>query len=159
MRVCVCIIVWWCLTPLSTIFQLYHGVQFNWWRKPENPEKTNDLSKVTDKLYHKILQTSHCSRFELTTSVVICTDCIAILGSCKSNYHTFTTTTTPLWVCGLPDKWFMMLRIDTMLTIIVVLAFWTEVSMIYHRTFNAKIDKSDMKQLQSVHNHTLYSDK
>jgi hypothetical protein len=42
----------WCLTPLSTILQLYCGSSFIF-------GETTNLPKVTDKLYHIMLYQKH----------------------------------------------------------------------------------------------------
>ena len=39
------------LMPLLSLFQLYRGGQYYWWRKPGYAEKTNNLLQVNDKHY------------------------------------------------------------------------------------------------------------
>jgi hypothetical protein len=54
-----------CLTPHSAILQLYSSVQSYWWRKPVYPEKTADMSQVTDRLYHIMLFRVHLAMNEV----------------------------------------------------------------------------------------------
>ena len=89
-------LVLWCFNATFNNISVISWWSVYWWRKPENPEETTDLSQVTDKLYHIMLYTSIWSRFQFTTSVVIGTDCIV---SCNYNYHTIMTMMAPDILC------------------------------------------------------------
>ena len=76
--------------PLSTIFQLYRGSQFYWWRKPEYLEKTTNQLQVNDKFDH--IRLYWLNIFNVKTWSVIGTDSIACY---KSNYHMISNMMPP----------------------------------------------------------------
>jgi hypothetical protein len=78
-----CLLVWWCLTQLSTIFQLYHDGQLCW-RKQKDPEET------TDKLFLLSHNVVHLALIEIPTHNI--TGDMDYIGSCKFSESTIRTT-------------------------------------------------------------------
>ena len=99
-----------CLMVLNATFNNISVISWQSVLLVEETGESHDLSQVTDKLDHIMLYTSPWSRFELTTSVVIGTDCI---GSCKSNYHAIMVMSTPKW----NQKWQFIVNIQIIIRI------------------------------------------
>ena len=66
------------LTSFSPVFQLYHGDQFWWWRKPEYPERTTDPGQETGKLYYLRCESSapYCNLQSRARSHVVLAICL-----------------------------------------------------------------------------------
>ena len=67
------------------------------WRSVLLVKETAGLSQVTDKSYYIKLYQIHLAMNDVKTHslMVIGIDCT---GSCKSNYHTITSTTAPIYM-------------------------------------------------------------
>ena len=85
-----------CMVRVMMFSAIFNNISVTSWRSVLLPGETRVAAEnhrpVASYFYHLMLYRVHLAwmGFELSTLVVIGTDCT---GSCKSNYHTITTTT------------------------------------------------------------------
>ena len=126
------------------------------WRSVLLEEKTAHMPQVTDKLDQIMLFRVHLAwaGFEVTTLVVIGTDCI---GSYKS-YHTITSTTAPweYWWSGHHErkgKDFLETKISAIVTHVVYIYFRNDV---FTKMYN--ISRSSLHP-DFINSYTVYKTK
>ena len=95
-------------------------------------EKTTDLSQVTDKFYDIM--------FELTTLVMIGTDCI---GSCKPNYHAIIATAAPVLFGDVLTKCQRSFSLFLLLIILPVTAIKKYYLIVFLNPVNSKMQRNN----------------
>jgi hypothetical protein len=83
-NLCYCLFVWWCLKPLSPIFQLYDIVKIFFMEKTEGPgENHRPFASHWQTLSHNVV---HLTLIEIRTHNISGDRHWLLIGSCKSNY-------------------------------------------------------------------------
>ena len=106
---------------------------------------TDRLHSIVSRVKHKL---NPWARFEHTTSVVTVTDYI---GSCKSNYHTITTTTAPVYDMRQSSNFIDNIRVNF---VVIVINHVLVSSMINHVLVFSMINHV---LVSSMINHVLLS--
>jgi hypothetical protein len=149
-----------CLTPFSTIFQLYRDRQFYGQRRPEYPLKSTDLPQVTGKLYrvpiamigintHNFSGDKHwLYEIQIPSNLLVSTEILKWILSIYWPDHFMISSSYTSWYCN--RKYFNVVRVIflTILFFHKCIVFLLEVCTKYRRANQ----KPKIKEEQTMYN-------